>query len=160
MKEQLAAMTIIELVKKSHEVASQPLDYYVTPVIITELASRLEALNLVYIGAMNNLRSATSTIDQLEAENVARKNHIIDSKPAVDLYNRWADSEDKIPKEPETPATDAFLREQMAKGVEAFAKASSDKASSCSLKVHAGYWTHAKESAQDFAAKLRAGEAV
>lgn len=58
------------------------------------------------------------------------------------------------------PATDAFLREQMAKGVEAFAKASSDKASSCSLKVHAGYWTHAKESAQDFAAKLRAGEAV
>lgn len=60
----------------------------------------------------------------------------------------------------QTPATDAFVREQMAKGMEAFAKASSDKASSCSLKVHAGYWTHAKESAQDFAAKLRAGEAV
>lgn len=73
MKEQLANMTIIELVKKSHEVASQPLDYCVTPVIITELASRLEALNLVYIGAMNNLRSATSTIDQLAAENAGLK---------------------------------------------------------------------------------------
>ncbi|WP_337038614.1 hypothetical protein [Pseudescherichia sp. AS216] len=59
----------------------------------------------------------------------------------------------------ETPATDSFLREQMAKGVEMFAKAASDKASSCSLKVHAGYWTHAKEAAEYFAAKLRAGEA-
>ena len=68
MKEQLASMTIIELVKKSHEVASQPLDYCVTPVVITELASRLEALNLVYIGAMNNLRSATSTIERMGVE--------------------------------------------------------------------------------------------
>lgn len=68
VKEQLANMTIIELVKKSHEVASQPLDYYVTPVVITELASRLEALNLVYIGAMNNLRSATSTIERMGVE--------------------------------------------------------------------------------------------
>lgn len=67
MKEQLANMTIIELVKKSHEATSKQLDDEM-PVIGTELASRLEALNLAYIGAMNNLRSATSTINKMGTE--------------------------------------------------------------------------------------------
>lgn len=73
MKEQLAAMTIIELVRTAHSYATsiQQIDTY--SAIATEMAARLEALNLAYIGAMNNLRSATSTIDQLAAENAALK---------------------------------------------------------------------------------------
>lgn len=67
MKEQLANMTIIELVKKSHEATSNQLTDEM-PVLVTELASRLEALNLAYIGAMNNLRSATSTIERMGVE--------------------------------------------------------------------------------------------
>lgn len=60
MKEQLAAMTIIELVTTAHGYATsiQQLDTY--SAIVTELANRLEALNMAHIGGMNSLRSATS----------------------------------------------------------------------------------------------------
>jgi len=96
--------------------------------------------------------------DALAAENATLKTFIDNDCWVIDPdRDSYIDAAQCLP---DTPATDAFLREQMAKGVEMFAKAASDKASSCSLKVHAGYWTHAKESAQDFAAKLRAGEAV
>lgn len=60
MKEQLADMTIIELVRTAHSYAAsiQPIETY--SAIVTEMGSRLEALNLAHIAAMNNLRSATS----------------------------------------------------------------------------------------------------
>ncbi len=69
MKEQLAAMTIIELVTTAHSYATsiQQIDTY--SVIVTELAARLEALNLAHIGGMNSLRSATSTIEKMGTEN-------------------------------------------------------------------------------------------
>jgi len=62
MKDQLAAMTIIELVRTAHSYATsiQQIDTY--SAIVTEMASRLEALNLAHIGAMKKLRSATSTM--------------------------------------------------------------------------------------------------
>ncbi|STQ60557.1 phage protein [Pseudescherichia vulneris] len=58
VKEQLAAMTIIELVTTAHSYATsiQQIDTY--SAIVTELASRLEALNIAYIRAMNIVRSA------------------------------------------------------------------------------------------------------
>lgn len=73
MKEQLANMTIIELVKTAHSYATsiQQIDTY--SAIVTEMAARLEALNLAHIAAMNSVRSATSTNDNLTAENVALK---------------------------------------------------------------------------------------
>ena len=73
MKEQLANMTIIELVRTAHSYATsiQQIDTY--SAIVTELAARLEALNLAHIGGMNSLRSAISDRDQLAAENAALK---------------------------------------------------------------------------------------
>lgn len=60
----------------------------------------------------------------------------------------------------ETPATDAFLREQMAKGVEAFAKKCSEKSKQAISSDTRDSWWLCGEHADDFAAKLRAGEAV
>ena len=64
MKEQLAAMTIIELVRTAHSYATsiQQIDTY--SVIVTELASRLEVLNIAYIRAMNIIRSAADDRSQ------------------------------------------------------------------------------------------------
>lgn len=71
MKEQLANMTIIELVRTGHSYAASIQTIETYSAIVTEMGSRLEALNLAHIAAMNNLRSSTSTNDSLAAENVA-----------------------------------------------------------------------------------------
>ncbi|WP_412176592.1 ead/Ea22-like family protein [Enterobacter sp.] len=73
MKEQLANMTIIELVRTAHSYAASIQTIETYSAIVTEMGSRLEALNLAHIATMNNLRSATSTNDNLTAENVALK---------------------------------------------------------------------------------------
>jgi len=162
MKEQLANMTIIELVTTAHSYATsiQQIDTY--SAIVTEMASRLEALNLAHIGGMNSLRSAISDRDRLAAENAALKECRDSYAPAIDLWNRWADAEDKIPPAPETPATDAFLREQMAKGVEAFARSLRGEAEitkACTFKPVQQFEEFAAR-ADEIAAKLRNGEAV
>lgn len=69
MKKQLAAMTIIELVRTAHSYAASIQQVETYSAIITEMASRLEALNMAYIGGMASLRSATGTIDELKDEN-------------------------------------------------------------------------------------------
>ena len=58
MKEQLAAMTIIELVRTAHSYATsiQQIDTY--SAVVTEMASRLDALNVAYIIATSNMRNA------------------------------------------------------------------------------------------------------
>lgn len=60
MKEQLANMTIIELVTTAHSYATSIQQIETHSAIVREMASRLEALNLAHIGAMKKLRSATS----------------------------------------------------------------------------------------------------
>ncbi len=60
----------------------------------------------------------------------------------------------------ETPATDAILREQMAKGVEAFAKKCSEKSKQAISSDTRDSWWLCGEHADDFAAQMRAGEAV
>lgn len=128
MKEQLAAMTIIELVRTAHSYATsiQQIDTY--SAIVTELASRLEALNLAHIGGMNAMRSAISDRDQLAAENVALKNfitrecyvaHVEEETFYEEEFTRYVSADGY---EPEAPATDAWQREQMARGVEKFAE--------------------------------------
>jgi len=213
VKEQLAAMTIIELVTTAHGYATsiQQLDTY--SAIVTELANRLEALNMAHIGGMNSLSSATSTIDKLAAENVALKSgaayfsygseHNFEwhktaqaaveaAEAAIDDYrgdacDGWSEEVDSVcwgvimqsstkvgersrteedSCDPsidtvcdyallpniETPATDAFLRDQMAKGVEMFAEV-------CST-ANNGHEIHPDiEEIKAFAAQLRAGEA-
>ncbi|MDU1197739.1 hypothetical protein [Kluyvera ascorbata] len=65
------------------------------------------------------------TYEQLEqqlaavvAENAGMKQCAVNYEHAVAHWNSWADAEDKIPLAPETPATDAYLAEVRAQGVE------------------------------------------
>jgi len=180
MKEQLAAMTIIELVRTAHSYATSIQQIDTHSAIVREMASRLEALNLAHIGGMNSLRSAISERDQLAAENTALKSgaayfsygseHNFEwhktqqaaveaAEAAIDDYrgdacDGWSDEVDsvcwgvimqtstKVGERPrteedscdpsidtvcdyallpniETPTTDAWQREQMARGVDA-----------------------------------------
>lgn len=84
MKEQLANMTIIELVTtaQSYATSIQQIDTY--SAIVAELAARLETLNLAHIGGMNSLRSAISDRDQLAAENAYLLNGA-----AAELNGSW-----------------------------------------------------------------------
>lgn len=68
MKEQLANMTIIELVTtaQSYATSIQQIDTY--SAIVAELAKRLEELNRAHICGTNSLRSATSTIERMGVE--------------------------------------------------------------------------------------------
>lgn len=117
MKEQLAAMTIIELVTTAHSYATsiQQIDTY--SAIVTELAARLEALNIAYIRAMNIVRSAADdrtqqhgitffSADELSAAlgRVQGLHEISVELIAEDVFKQHAVS----------PSTDAWQREQMA----------------------------------------------
>ncbi|GKM24490.1 TPA: hypothetical protein ACNTP5_002722 [Escherichia coli] len=46
---------------------------------------------------------------QLAAENAALKQYALDCVNAVEFWNSWADKEDQIHNDMETPATDAYL---------------------------------------------------
>ena len=147
MKEQLAAMTIIELVRTAHSYATSIQQIDTHSAIVREMASRLEALNLAHIGGMNSLRSAISERDQLAAENAALKaafkpevipgeavNAFMDTAILDHDWNdtgewSWVENETDVIRavldalvKPETPTTDAWQREQMARGVEKFAE--------------------------------------
>lgn len=133
MKEQLAAMTIIELVRTAHSYATSIQQIDTHSAIVREMASRLEALNLAHIGGMNAMRTAISERDQLVAENAALKK----AEPApfsklmmeaLDAYQSGADdvpelamlsAYTKLRDGIKTPATDAWQREQMATAIRA-----------------------------------------
>ncbi|WP_439231685.1 hypothetical protein [Klebsiella sp. K5-308] len=58
---------------------------------------------------------------QLAAENVALKQYALDCVDAVGNWNAWADKEDQIHNDMETPATDRIVAGIKADGVEEFA---------------------------------------
>ena len=120
MKEQLANMTIIELVRTAHNYATsiQQIDTY--SAIVTEMASRLETLNLAHIGGMNSLRSAISDRDQLAAENAALKDAVQTHSESVHFCEVCGkddpcSTDDVCYVLKEIPATDAWQREQRKK---------------------------------------------
>jgi len=82
------------------------------------MGSRLEALNLAHIAAMNNLRSATSTNDQLVAECAAIK--LMNDCLSEELRKYESDGAFEGPLmhllwwKAETSTTDRFLVEQRA----------------------------------------------
>ena len=86
MKEQLANMTIIELVRTGHSFATSIQHSETHSAIVREMASRLEALNLAHIGGMNSLRSAISDRDQLAAENAQMLRLLTDISENHDEY--------------------------------------------------------------------------
>ena len=62
MKEQLAKMTIIELVRTAHSYSISIKQTGVYSELVREMASRLEALNLAHIGSMAALEAAEKRV--------------------------------------------------------------------------------------------------
>jgi len=115
MKEQLANMTIIELVRTAHSYATsiQQLDTY--SAIVTELASRLEALNIAYIRAMNIIRSATDNCSQQQGITFVSVDELSAALARVQgLHEISVEliAEDVFKQHEASPATDAWQREQ------------------------------------------------
>lgn len=120
MKEQLANMTIIELVRTGHSFATSIQHSETHSAIVREMASRLEALNIAYIRAMNIIRSAADdrtqqhgitffSADELSAA-LARVKGL--HEISVELI-----AEDVFKQHAVSPATDAWQREQIKKAI-------------------------------------------
>jgi len=164
MKEQLANMTIIELVRTGHSFATSIQHSETHSAIIREMASRLEALNIAYIRAMNIVRSAADdrtqqqhgitffSADELSAAlgRVQGLHEISVELIAEDVFKQHAVS----------PATDAWQREQMARGVDAFAAQQAKIAINYPDSMVAKCSMVIESNAEQFAAQMRAGEAV
>lgn len=83
--------------------------------LVKELATEL-AVQRVRADELN--KRAVS----LAVENAGLKGCIVNHTRAVENWNSWADPEDKIPNNSETPATDAAIANIQAQGVEKFAQ--------------------------------------
>lgn len=109
-----------------------------------ELESKLEA-------ALRECRSAGITIDNLEAKCAALADENAVLKESEREFDKMCAEEfgpDWVSEFTETPATDAFLAEVRAQGVEMFA---------ASLKVVGGHEHPYSSLAHEFAAQLRKG---
>jgi hypothetical protein len=133
MKEQLAKMTIIELVRTAHSYSTSIKQTGVYSELVREMASRLEALNLAHIGAMAALSSTENDRDQLAAENAQMLRLLTDISENHDEYvnqdeylyagvpmdyvseiNTYVSRD--VNAENPFKATDRFLAEQRAQG--------------------------------------------
>ncbi|BCU55261.1 hypothetical protein [Enterobacter kobei] len=128
MKEQMAKMTIIELVKTAHNYATSIKQTGVYSDLVGEIASRLEALNLAYIGLTKKSNGMQSERDQLAAQlaDVVAENGALlkfckdasfDADYEAELGMERGGFTDAI-NDIKTPATDRFIAEQRAHGVE------------------------------------------
>lgn len=117
MKEQLANMTIIELVRTGHSFATSIQHSETHSAIVREMASRLEALNIAYIRAMNIIRSAADDRSQQQtgitffsADELSTALGRVQGlhEISVELI-----AEDMFKQHVASPATDAWMREQL-----------------------------------------------
>ncbi|EPR9140272.1 hypothetical protein ACU9F8_000723 [Cronobacter sakazakii] len=146
-----------ELVKSGHELAkcldNEPL------LDIAKLLSKMATQLDVTTAA---LREKTKQCEKLAEENAELKNALEwlyeavsmpDSGPIPDKYYSAVTNAAAVMHE--TPATDAFLREVRAQGVEMFAeKCSSKSKQAVSSDTRDGWWL-CGEHASDFAAQIR-----
>lgn len=93
----------------------------------------------------------------LASENAVLKSYASDCASAVEHWSSWADLEDKVLHTPETPATDAFLAEVRAQGVEMFAQKCDLKAAQSLASDVSDNWKLLGLHASYFAAQLRKG---
>ncbi|EPE7489121.1 hypothetical protein ACSMAF_001144 [Cronobacter universalis] len=147
-----------ELVKAGHELAkcldSEPL------LDIAKLLSKMATQLDVTTAA---LREKTKQCEQLAAENAALKDlargwaNATDDRLFEEHGETFHDSIDDCEAELKTicPATDAFLAEQRAQGVEMFAEKCSSKSKQAISSDTRDSWWLCGEHASDFAAKLR-----
>jgi len=117
VKEQLANMTIIELVRTGHSFATSIQHSETHSAIVREMASRLEALNIAYIRAMNIIRSAADDRSQQQtgitffsADELSTALGRVQGlhEISVELI-----AEDMFKQHVASPATDAWMPEQL-----------------------------------------------
>ena len=117
MKEQLAKMTIIELVRTAHSYATSIKHIDTYSAIVTELAARLEALNIAYIRTMNIIHSAADDRAQLQSGiTFFSANELSAALGRVQgLHEISVEliAEDVFKQLPASAATDAVQREQV-----------------------------------------------
>lgn len=130
MKEQMAKMTIIELVKTAHNYATSIKQTGVYSDLVGEIASRLEALNLAYIGLTKKSNAMQSERDHLAAqladvvaENAALKANVEAHAAGFSVcpscgHEEPCETDDVVwmTRDTQTPATDRFLAERRAEG--------------------------------------------
>ncbi|HFO0258571.1 TPA: hypothetical protein ACHIDA_004877 [Raoultella ornithinolytica] len=92
------------------------------------VASEIRALKALRDTAMQALKSQ---VELLAAENVGLKDCVVKHSPAVEHWNSWADTEDKILSAPETPATDSIYAAAEERGVRQFAAAMAAQHAKC-----------------------------
>ena len=86
---------------------------------VNELIQSLESAGELSIRERKYLELAKA-FQQLAAENVELKQYALDCVNAVENWNSWADKEDQIHNDMETPATDRIVAGIKADGVEEF----------------------------------------
>lgn len=123
MKEQLAAMTIIELVTTAHSYATSIQHSETHSAIVREMASRLDALNIAYIRAMNIIRSAADDRSQQQTGitffSADELSTALGKVQALHEISVELIAEDVFKQQPAAATTDAWQREQMAKAIRA-----------------------------------------
>ncbi|EPJ6242480.1 hypothetical protein MBR92_001337 [Klebsiella pneumoniae] len=86
---------------------------------VNELIASLESAGELSIRE-TKVMALAKAYQQLAAENVALKQYALDCVNAVENWNSWADKEDQIHNDIETPATDRIVSGIKADGVEEF----------------------------------------
>lgn len=163
---------IIELAKLGHERAAElkascgAVDVRSLAQLISDLATQLEVQFVRSTNMAVQLANAESKCRELAAENAGLKRHALNCVSAVEHWNSWADSEDKITPDPETPTSDAFLAEVRASELDSLAgvaetmlvKFSNQR---CSLDMHEVVgWKMVLQQASNRAVQLRKGAAL
>ena len=87
---------------------------------VNELIQSLESAGELSIKE-TKVMALAKAYQQLAAENVELKQYALDCVNAVENWNSWADKEDQIHNDMETPATDRIVAGIKADGVEEFA---------------------------------------
>lgn len=102
------------------------------------------------------IKLAHAKFSAMAAENAELKDCVVNHAPAVELWNAWADPEDKIQNAPETPATSAYLAEVRAAAVDDVCLKISNAIVNCYQGEQVGL-DAAATICGDFASELREG---
>lgn len=159
---------IIELAKLGHERAAElkpscgAVDVRSLAQLISDLSTQLEVQHVRSTNMAVQLANAESKCMELAAENAGLKNFIINDCHVAHIEPETF-YEEEVTRyvsadgyEPETPATDAFLAEVRAQGVEMFALMFAEEAIKDN-NITTGWKARASRAASEYAELLREG---
>lgn len=123
----------------------------------------LEAERDALAAQLKDIGSCCSDLVAENVQQVAMLRKLLDARPGGVYFNKFENEVKSVLND--NVATDAFLREQMAKGVENFAGVAETMLvkfanSNCSHAPEAIAWNIVNKNAKRYAAQLRAGEEV